>query len=398
MKILMSFSPVFIPLAKILHQQGHTIVGMHPNFTKMLNDQDIPAKSLPEFLDGKYHFEALNYAARTLGTLGNGRFSHDFPANMTSGARNFVSKSLPAFLYSRLGDISTFVSMIEKYSPELVIVHNDVDPMCRSAAFWAKSHKIPCLHIPHAIHMDIGRGKATNSDIHDLITASHLAVAGPYHAKWYLDRGANPKTMRVTGLPQHDKLAKITQNRSRSCSLLGLDPNKPIVTYASSWRQDTNLLGCHDGVEEYFVKFVSAIALLPGIQTVIKLHPNGTGSAQWHADRAKEKGIHCLVLAAHLEHVLAVSDALISYGPSNILLEASVYSDVRLIATHGFFGDEEIAKLGEEAKEDEIAGGIRAILSAPVLNYSALRSKYFGRLDGGATARIVQYIEEICKT
>ena len=94
------------------------------------------------------------------------------------------------------------------------------------------------------------------SDVHDLITASHVVCNGPFQAEWFLNVALIKIIYILTGLPQFDKLAKHKFTKEQACRVLGQTTNRPVVTYMSSWRQDTNLLGCHDGVEESYKEFL----------------------------------------------------------------------------------------------------------------------------------------------
>ena len=326
MKILLSYYPRFIPIARALQKQGHEIIAMHPGMAKMLNDADIPTTALNDLMAPIDRMAALNYSAEVLSKV--------YPINMNgleSGPTRFVQNDIRAFMYQRLSDVSALVAVTHRVHPDLIMVHNDVEPGTRAIAMWAKSNSVPCLHVPHAVYMDVGRG-AAGTDVHDIVTATHLAAAGPYQRAWYEERGMKPENVRETGLPQFDHFP--VHERTRARRLLKIDLARPVIAYATSWRQDTNLLGCHDGIEEWYRHFIEAIKLLPGVQVIIKTHPSATQeNLQFHANIAKENGVHCIITPIHLEIVLSAADMLIAYGPSNILLEGTFVPELRLVAT-----------------------------------------------------------------
>src|SRR3990167_1089526 len=102
--------------------------------------------------------------------------------------------------------------------------------MCKQGTMlgvWGHTHKMARLHNPPAIYMDVGRG-APGSDVHDLVTATHLAASGPYQRAWYEQRGFAVENIRETGLPQFDDVKVFP--REYACAALKLDVNKPVIT------------------------------------------------------------------------------------------------------------------------------------------------------------------------
>jgi hypothetical protein len=352
---------------------------LHPEFARVLHDLGLPATYIGQDVPTTIRQQALRDATHILAYMDTLRVSDE---RLGEGILDWLNTDYPAYLYARLGDFATIAYAIDAYAPSLVLVHNDVEPLTRMAALWAKSHAVPCLHVPHAIYIDgFDRGEV-GCDIHDIVTASHICVAGPYQKDWYDARGGNTIP---TGLPQFDKWARIASDRVRSRELLGLDPYKPVVTFASSWRQDTNLAGCHDGLEEAYLNFLSAARSLPDVQYIIKLHPRGN-NAEWHLKLAQATHVDCLVTALHLEHVLAASNGVIAYGPSNLLIEAA-YFPLQLMSLGGFQDDPEINTITSET--DELRDAIQyAALVAPS-DLKAFTYKYAGIPDGLATNRII---------
>lgn len=397
MKVFVSFYHHFLDLAKILASRGHEIY-THPDFQKMLTDTDIKAINIAEKLDTQGKFDSMLYSVNLL--RASPHLIKHIPAyeHLDNPSKKFFEAEIDAFLYQRIANLSMVVAALDIARPDIVVVHNDVDPMQRLIALWAKGNGVPCLHVPHAIYIDeIDRGPI-GSDIHDIVTASHLASSGDYQSQWYKKRGMRPENIRETGIPALNKQV-VGMHKGRSSRLLGLNPSLPTVTYASSWRQDTNLLGCHNGVDEWYEGILDAMKLFPvgSVQLIVKTHPNSP-ALQVHMEMAKAKDVRCLVTATHLEPVLGASDLLISYGPSNIIIEAAFLVGPRLSCTHGYQLNQEIYKFGEDVNVPAIAESIKALLSTPRLDYNNFRSMYCRYSDGRNNERIVQYIEDIVAT
>lgn len=393
MKILFSFFPAFIPVVRALAVEENEIFVMHPQFKKMLGDLDIATTSIDDIsrsVSGLsdagvlYSYECLKIAEK----LGYDGFYDDYPTSI----KEYMNNKITVFLYNRLPQVATLMAVVDYISPDVVVLHNDVEPLTRIVALWAQARRIPCLHVPHAVYLNAGRGVA-GTDVHDLITASHLAASGEYQKEWYVERGFDPEKIRITGLLNFDKMSKVVPNKGRARHLLGIDGDGPVITYASSWRQDTNLLGCHDGVETTTRMVIAAAKALPEVKLIIKTHPNGR-DVDRHARLAKESGLDCIVTAHHLTTVLQASDLVFSYGPSNLLMEAAFIPWVRLMCTNGY-DDSEIITLKDEFSLEDLVGAWRGSLSVRPPKYDKFIKKYCGPADGQAFSRVVEYISDL---
>ncbi len=394
--ILVSSHPTFLPILRQLKERK--IVTLNAQFAKLLQDADIPVHMFGEFARPELNALAANRAVAVLFWLLNEPLVVD---TLPVETRAFIKDDLPGYILSRIKDVSLVLATLDYIQTtddkvELVLVHNDVEPALRLLALWARAHNVPCLHIPHAIYLEHeGRG-LPGSDVHDLITASHIVCAGPYQQQWYRERGATDNQLIATGLPQFDRLAKPSLPREQAVRLLNYDPVLPVIAYMSSWRQDTNLLGCHSGVEEAYLEFLAAAKQLPELQYVIKCHPNGN-NVEWHVAEAEKLGVRCVVTAEHLDVVLAAADVILAYGASNVILEAAVVGRAALAViadTTAFPNDAQITKL--PATSAVLTDWLQAALTAPPTNYTQLVAKYLGYLDGNAYQRIAKVCEVLC--
>ena len=392
--ILTSFQPGFLPILKAV--QDLEIVTLNPPFSTMLNESEIAAKSLAEFGEPAIFQRALTETTRIVANLYHtpierGNLDIQDPAFATN-------QFLASYAYQRLHDVVALTLLAAKIKPKLILLHNDVEPVNRALALWSLTEHVPCLHVPHAIYLDHnGRGPA-GTDVHDLITASVIACAGPYQQSWYIERGAYPQTTLITGLPQFDRLANPQPNHKRAARLLGLDATKPIVVYKSSWRQDTNLLGCHDGVEETYLAFLAATKQLPSdLQFLVSCHPRGNNTKQ-HIELAEKANVNCLVTQEHLDVIMNAADVFLCYGPSNVILECATLGTAHLVIINddmAFPQDPEIVKIPVDSTT--IAQTIQQCLTSSLPDYNAFVTKYLGPLDGRASERIAALIRQIAQ-
>lgn len=389
MSVLFSHNAAFLPVAKRLAAGGHEILSVDDDFARSLGDVDVAAKPLGALVDGELRDDAYREAARVLNAAMR-PFSGD---GLTPGVSAFLNDKLASYLYPRLADTALLVLMLDRARPGLVVLHNDVEPIMRLAALWAAANGVPCLHVPHAIYHDVNRG-GVGSDVHDLITASHLAAAGPFQREWYARRGFPPERIRETGLPQFDRWTDMRMERARARRLLKVDARRPVVVYAGTWRQDTNLLGCHDEWSDTYLAFLEAMKRLARAQVVVKTHPRASeDSFKWHAARAQEAGVGCVLLAQHLEVVLNAADLVFAPLASNVLLEASFVPGARLMTTQGYAGDEAVLKVEPDATR--IMRAVQEALSVPAPDVRDLQARYLGRADGRAGERVAGFAEEL---
>ncbi len=382
MSILVSSHNAFLP---IIRKLGKDVVTLDPDFSKMLADLDLPAKNISELVQADVlRAKAIQYSIKII--------KKGLPPNgLDKSADNFIRNDLPTLMYTRLPDLGTLVLALDEVKPELVLLHNDVEPLLRTVALWAKANDVPCIHIPHAIYQDVNRTKP-GTDIHDLVTASNIAVGGPFQRQWYELRGVEPDKIRETGLPQFDPWANVKLDKERAKRILKLD-SCPVVCYMGTWRQNTNILGNSDEWVQLYFEFLKAMTELTDYQTIIKVHPRASQeNVKFHGDNANQAGLNAILTPHHLESCLQASDVVFAPYASNTLLEASFIPGLKMLTTHGYVDDPEVTKVGmtKDAIKD-------AITNAPRYDGSLIRfqTKYIGLPDGKASDRIVQWINEL---
>ena len=390
-KLLFSSHPVFLSIIKRYFSDSdkYLILGVQEKFAKSL--QDIDVQNIKLFsADSDIESNALEYSVKII------KQEKKFPEKYKDFAifNQFLSE-YDKLLYKKIYDLIAFLLVLDREKPDIIILHNDVEPFMRILALWAKENNVPCLHVPHSVIIDSSERTDIGTDIHDIVTSSDICVAGEYQKQWYLDRGIQNDHIHVIGLPQFDQVANSIYDKNRAFRLLKLDPSKPVITYASSWRQDTNLLGCHDGIEQTYINFLKACKSI-NIRPIIKLHPNSSrGNIDWHVMIAKKVGIHAIVSIQHLYTILQASDILFAYGPSNILLEGSFYP-IRLMTTHGYDNDNAVFKIGSDPTVEDVASGINELLQLEMPSLDKFRYKYIGAsMDGRVGDRLANKIEEL---
>lgn len=388
-RILLSSSNAFMGIARTLHLKGHQVWTVSRPFSQQLANADIPNIHLASVLHTKGVRMARNLAIPVLAGLHNPPADERIPAN---AIQNFREEGV-GLSYKPMPELCALVLALDEVRPDLILLQNDIEDQMRVIAMWAASRSVPCVHIPHSVYQDINRTEP-GTDIHDIVTASYVAVGGWYQRAWYESRGVPPDRIRETGLPQFDAWPPPIMDRARARRLLKVNAKTPVVSYAASWRQNSNLLGCNDEHKLSYLAFLSAVRRITGVEFIIKLHPR-TPKAElnWHVEVARQSGTRCQVLTQHLDSCLYASDAVLVYGGSNVILEASYVPDIRLLTVRGFEDDPEVINL--EPHPDSMIHGIVSSLHAQPPDLRALRAKYIGVPDGQAGARIIEWGEEL---
>jgi hypothetical protein len=386
--ILTSHQPLFIPVIKSLAAEGYKFVTLDAAFAKTLVDLDLPARFLAEAGAGLQEM-AFAEGVKILTAAHSGQHQN----GLGPGPQQFMNQGLPAYLYPKLADLALLILTLDRVQPVAVMLHNDVEPMTRCAALWARARQVPCLHIPHAIYQDVGRGPA-GTDVHDLITASFLAAAGPFQRRWYEMRGFPSEQIKETGMPHFDKWYTLPMDKRKARKMLQLDPGRPVVVYASTWPQATNALGIHDEWAVSYLEFLQAVKGLDGVQVIIKLHPRGgQENFNWHVQKAQQYKVECALTPLHNEVVLQAADLVLAYAGSNLILEAAHIPGLRLMTTHGYEDDAVVAKVGID--HTQMGEAMRVLLSQPAMDTMAMRVKYLGVPDGKATERVIEFVREL---
>lgn len=380
MKILTSQAGPFLPILKQFPDA--IILALRQEFVQGL--ADMKAEPLSAGIQPAQD-KAYNAAAQVLCA------AKPFKGLPTK-AQAFFDENLKAFLYQRVLDLSMIVHALDTKKPDILLLHNDVEPFTMITALWAKARGVPCLHIPHAVYQDINRGEI-GTDVHDIVTASHLAAAGSFQAQWYHLRDSE-LMIKVTGLPQFDWWVDMQMDRNRARRLLNLNNRQPVITFYGHWMQTTNVIGITDESEVAYLNFLEAVKDKP-VQIIVKCHPHGgQENWRWHVDRAKEANVECRVTPSHLEHCLHASDAVAFYGGSNVAIDAAHIPGLRIITIKGYEQEPSIY----QATVDNVGQVVLDSLERAAPSQKMFLSRYDPFCDGFNHLRVAEFVKELCES
>jgi len=369
MRVLISGGPAFLEIAKAIRADEY--VTLFRGVGKALLDADLPVKDISEFFQREDWPEIWTWI-------------HAASKSMNGAV---LSAEAAGFVITRVAHFLPNVVALDRAKPDVVVLHNDVEPTTRLAAMWARARGVPCVHVPHAVYVDHPWRGPLGSDIHDIVTASHIAAASPYQARWYHERTGDSE-IQITGAPRWDWIARWNVSKERARKLLHIPPDALVVTYATSWAQKTSEEGASVDPFSHFLEFLEAVKNTP-ILLIVKLHPSQT-DGQRYAQAVAESEIRAIVTAAHLPYVLTASDLVITFGPSNVVIEAAALG--KPVACHAapfpMHGVHWFEKPSGEQIMSLALGGMPPSRDA--------LSVFSGPLDGMSTKRVASWVRELC--
>lgn len=183
-----------------------------------------------------------------------------------------IATSANSLLAMLTATVSALDECSAQYPIELVILNEDWMPLSKTVALWARKSKIPSLHVAHnpMVTYPVTVHAEQNSDA--------MAVFGQLDMEAFVDAGFSKERIYCTGLPQFDSLAG-QQNqrnhwRAEICAWHGLDPDKPIVTYGTTWGFMQSMFVDPDQSAAVLSAYFAAIRALGNkVQHIIKDRP-----------------------------------------------------------------------------------------------------------------------------
>lgn len=390
--IVFSGGDPMIPMARDFASKGCGVVSLYPPDADRLNNADIKAVPLASMVDSIVNERANYEAAYAMRDILDGLPENEAFGLLDPKIAERVQYLVPSYLIDNLKNLAMAILCLDKLKPDGIILHNDVESIPRLAAMWARARGVPCLHLPHAVYLEQKNRAPVGCDVHDLVTASHLACGGWFQRQWYFERGFPSENIVEVGVPRMDKLCNMRMERDRVYDIFKLNPKWPTIVYASSWWQGTSMTEFEDLVRPAFMAFLETAKRVDGINWVVKLHPRAPKeNDDWHVEAIKQSGVKAILVKEYLELIFQIANVLVMFGPSNIAFEAGILG-VQMVSINGFYNDPEVTTVGIDP--DEIGNGMKQALTNKVPLQSFLL-KYIGVHDGQSTKRALEYAHRL---
>lgn len=240
----------------------------------------------------------------------------------SSRFRNYLNSWLPGMTFLSFNNsiqrILALDRLIQTRNVVMVVTHEDVTETFGGMVRWAKDRDIPTMHVPHGNCYLLPE---QSPDIHEQSICDYIAGT-PFMVDFYTSRGFTGKTA-LTGSPIFDHWENYRADRAWAQKCLKVDPNKPMVCYASSWSQATNANDDQGRFEEV-LRWVMTAGFE---QLVIKLHPGEPrGIEENYVKMAQDFGCKCIVTRLYNELILSAADVMLALGPSNFTVDAALFN------------------------------------------------------------------------
>uniref|UniRef100_A0A6M3KZ81 Uncharacterized protein n=1 Tax=viral metagenome TaxID=1070528 RepID=A0A6M3KZ81_9ZZZZ len=305
---------------------------------------------------------------------------------------------LPGITLGHVSDCLLVVRALDAYAESVsvagVVVHEDVTPRFRAMAMWAKGRGLPVVHMPHN-----NCYVTVRPDVHDHSMADWILAPSPYAADWYIVRGYDEKRVRIVCFPPWDDWRTVELPQDRARRVLMVEDKRAVVVLCTGWAQRTNLVDDH-GLVDAAVHLTLGVAKKRGWFVLWKLHPGDHPNREDGAARLMAAyRVTGAVMRGHLSYALAAADAVLSVGPSNVLVEAGIMNRVPLLFGLPGYGFEKEPPYVVGYDESDIVHKVEACTGQEWSGRARDQfvKRYAYRDDGGATKRAVKALARIFK-
>jgi hypothetical protein len=278
----------------------------------------------------------------------------------------------------------------------------------RRLVYGASRLGIPTILVPHEsvfakedmyyVHPRMGM----NVPLCDLVLAW-----GDTQERIFASRGYPPERIVKVGAPKFDYLANIsTPDAKRAVSVLGLDPSRPVMTFAAQPLDSQYNTEVARVAQNKALLHLTSIAKRTNIQLIIRTPPSRDSILDPEVYEEASSSSSIVIDNASLylltaEETIAASDILISIN-STMLLEAALAGKVAVTAKYVEFDQIwDGLKIPVARTQFELEEIIAKSIVQPetfVGNYDlgwASRSFGIGEFDGRAALRIREVLEQI---
>ncbi len=254
--------------------------------------------------------------------------------------------------------------LFRRVRPAVLVVAASFGPEMRSLMLAARAQGVPVAYLPHARHVDDPRWGWTDADL--------VLADGPAFAEQVIRRGQPEETVRVVGMPKHDRFVRLLAESDAAAAkgVLGLDADRDYVCLAATPELERDAAFCPAVRERLLAAAGGEVPLLVDCDPLLAFR----ASAVMVSGRS----------ATGLEAMIA-GTPVIYLGPR----EEDTYGYEESGAALAVRRPEELPAALARVLDEQ---GLRTQLIARGAEYA---KRNFGELDGRATQRAVALIREL---
>lgn len=395
-----------IPLILALQQTGRYQVVAYSSLTwvggdeakvrslvELFRDHGIELKTNRDFgleeLEGQIRRAQDDYERRARAALAAS------PRAMTAAYRgvpvmDLARESLLSWNRDKVRFFAWFERVLEVVRPGLLVNAYDLGSIKKYFVVAARTRGVPTLTIQYAAIPTVRVARAASE---------YCCIWGEHWRELMIRRGTEPDKVFLTGCPALDLYFRPDYNSAPTYRKLGLDPDKRTVLMGAA-RID---LGHH------LEAALGVVSRRDDTQLVLKLHPDTQPQdVRRYQDIIRNSGAPALLVhrqPVRPPELLAISEVFASYPISTYVLEALAFG-LKILLLRDAEGeyhldfDEDRFSTSIWSAEDmarELAAALEEGGEAPEPPAAEeYRQRFWHRLDGRSTERMLEVIERIC--
>ncbi|NKQ39678.1 MAG: glycosyltransferase [Methanosarcinales archaeon] len=298
-------------------------------------------------------------------------------------------------------------NMIDVEQPNLILIENEYGDFQRAIIIASKIKKVPTLAIQHGIitptHLGYIFNKKDKEDIKKIIP-DFTCVYGQYHYDLLTKNSIyDPNQVVITGQPRYDVLHHVNRIYSKKefFKKYRINPAHRIIL----WTTQSHALSYEENIN-YLKEVVVAIENMDNATLIIKQHPGeGQKYTKMIKDYLSRFGIDAIMMQKDSDtyELLFICDLMI-IKDSTTAMEAIALNKPVIVLN--FSGDLDVVDYVEQGVALGVynEGILKSTIEKLLENDSDLKNnrkiyieKYLYKIDGKATERVVNLIEEIIR-
>lgn len=286
----------------LLDRADIEIVTLYDATIPYLRERGIPCRALSEFLTDPQRDRIAKEAkrrAKAVAAAVSGdswrQYWPEYDDTTFSSLRDEVLRDLPKNFLDEITLIESVRRCADVTDLRLVIVHQDICRDTKTVVQTGLRLGVPAFHLAHGFPY----GGVNSINMRDPSLSNIIAVYSERLRDMYESFGVPRDRIVVTGNPEWDVFSRppLLNQREQICSKVGLDPARPIVTYALTYidrLSPPSLIHASyvDRITETVLDAFGALSRsYPDWQFILRPHPNDPDAPAYLRELAQRAGL-----------------------------------------------------------------------------------------------------------
>ncbi|MFC1589926.1 CDP-glycerol glycerophosphotransferase family protein [Candidatus Omnitrophota bacterium] len=323
----------------------------------------------------------------------------------------FLEPVVEHLFFNAFNPISKYVvlaqSIVKKEKPDVFVYADEGNIFSKYLTLFARNNKIPVVRVQYAL-LDITDFAKLECDAFAVSNVISKELVLQYNP-------ASEERVVITGQPRYDVITTRNADRSEFCKKQGLDPDKKILLFASTYYSNISFYDNVDpwSFQRYYYKLCdiySALDKLSGVELIVKPHPSPKDPIEMHRAVLKEikatSRFKFFSPSGSIVDLLRNCDLCVTFGSTTaieaIALEKPMviidikntlnyYSQLKEeIAVRVFDGDDIYSAVKDTLDNEELQKKMKD-------NQMRIKERFIYKSDGKAAERIAELIDSVMR-